>query len=106
MARTRCVFERAQVRSRVGMSVCTCVCHHHSPVDSYLCVYVYVAILQLHKAVILLLIMKYFVLKNSIVFPYNYTMQPSQQPTQRKSLTGHAHYLRHQLNRLMRGRML
>ena len=30
-------------------------------------------------------------------------MQPSQQPTQRKSLTGHAHYLRHQLKRLMRG---
>ena len=30
-------------------------------------------------------------------------MQPSKQPTQRKSLTGHAHYLRHQLKRLMRG---
>ena len=30
-------------------------------------------------------------------------MQPSQQPTQRKSLTGHTHYLRHQLKRLMRG---
>ena len=27
-------------------------------------------------------------IKNSIVFPYNYTMQPSQQPTQKKSLTG------------------
>ena len=30
-------------------------------------------------------------------------MQPSQQPTQRKSLIGHAHYLRHQLKKLMRG---
>ena len=63
------------------------VCHHHSPVDCFLCVYVcsYVYAntaewLWLHKAVILLLIMKYFVvcIKNSIVFPYNYTMQQSQ----------------------------
>ena len=30
-------------------------------------------------------------------------MQLSQQPSQRKSLTGHAHYLRHQFKRLMRG---
>ena len=44
-----------------------------------------------------------FCIKNSIVFPYNYTMQPSQQPTQRKSLTGHAHYLHHRLKRLMCG---
>ena len=42
-------------------------------------------------------------IKKSIVFPYNYTLQPSQQPTQRESLTGRAHYLRHQLKRLMRG---
>ena len=30
-------------------------------------------------------------------------MQPSQLPTQRKSLIGQAHYLRHQLKKLMRG---
>ena len=37
----------AHVRSRVGMGVCmrVCVCHHHSPVDSFLCVYVSICML-------------------------------------------------------------
>ena len=52
------------------MSACVCesVWHRHSPVDSYLYVNVYVYVntaerLRLHKTVILLLIMKYFVSK-------------------------------------------
>ena len=64
------------------MAVCVCVCvrHHHSTVDSYLCVYVCVGMyaniaecLQLQKAVILLLIMKYFVLK---MISYFHTTAP------------------------------
>ena len=49
-------------RSRVGMRVCMCL----SPLLVWVCMYMYVNAverLRLHKAVILLLIMKYFVLK-------------------------------------------
>ena len=45
------------------------------------CMYTYVnnaERLRLHKAVILVLIMKYFVVKN-LVHPHNYTVQPYQQ---------------------------
>ena len=41
----RCVSVCAYVRSRVGMGVCMCVCHHHSPVDSFLCVYASICML-------------------------------------------------------------
>ena len=69
-ARTICVCVRAHVRLRVGMSVCMCVCPASSLSRQQLlvcvCVYMYANIverLRLQKAVILLLIMKYFVLK-------------------------------------------
>ena len=68
--RTICVCVRAHVRLRVGMSVCMCVCPTSSLSRQQLlacvCVYMYTNTaerLRLHKAVILLLIMKYFVLK-------------------------------------------
>ena len=71
-ARTICVCVRAHVRLRVGMSVCMCVCPASSLSCQQLlvcvCVYMYANTaerLQLHKTVILLLIMKYFVLKIS-----------------------------------------
>ena len=69
-ARTICVCVRAHVRLRVGMSVCMCVCPASSLSRQQLlvcvCVYMYANTaewLRLHKTVILLLIMKYFVLK-------------------------------------------
>ena len=69
-ARTICVCVRAHVRLRVGMSVCMCVCPASSlsrqQLLVYVCVYMYANTaerLQLHKAVNLLLIMKYFALK-------------------------------------------
>ena len=69
-ARTICVCVRAHVRLRVGMSVCMCVCPASSLSCQQLlvCVCVYMNAntaerLRLHKAVILLLIRKYFVLK-------------------------------------------
>ena len=65
-----CVCVRAHVRLRVGMSVCMYVCPASSLSRQQLlvcvCVYMYANTaerLRLHKAVILLLIMKYFVLK-------------------------------------------
>ena len=68
-ARTICVCVRAHVRLRVGMSVCMCVCPASSLSRQQLlvcvCVYMYANTaerLRLHKAVILLLIMNYFVL--------------------------------------------
>ena len=72
-ARTICVCVRAHVRLRVGMSVCMCVWPASSLSRQQLlvcvCVYMYANTaerLQLDKAVILLLIMKYFVLKYRI----------------------------------------
>ena len=69
-ARTVCVCVHAHVRLRVGISVCICVCPASSLSRQQLlecvCVYMYANTaerLRLHKAVILLLIMKYFVLK-------------------------------------------
>ena len=87
----RCVSVCAHVRSRVGMGVCmgvcmcayVCVCHHHSPVDSFL--WVYESICMLTPLNDCDYIRQYFTvnyevlyIKNVIVFPYNYTMQPSQ----------------------------
>ena len=54
------------------------VCHFPSPINSYLgvCVYMYMYVntterMRLQKAVVLVLIMKYFVLKISLIFPGN-----------------------------------
>ena len=60
------------------MCVCVYVRHHHSPVNSYLCAYVCICMLTPlndcdYKAVILLLIMKYFVLK---MISYSHTTAP------------------------------
>ena len=91
-----CAFVHSYVRSRVRMGVC--VRHHHSPQlrkikGKHGCVYVCPAsslyrrqllvcvcmygniteCLQLHKSVILLLIMKYFVLK---ILSYSHTTTP------------------------------
>ena len=73
-----CVFVNA--RSKVGMGVCVCVCHSSSPVYSYLCVFVckYMHVnaakrLQLHTAVILVLIVKYSVLK---IVSYSHATTP------------------------------
>ena len=90
----------AHARSRVGMGVCMCVRvrHHHSPqlrkikgkhgcvctasslysrqllVCVCMCMYANIAeCLQLHKAVIFLLIMKYFVLK---IVSHSHTTTP------------------------------
>ena len=71
------------VRSRVGMGVCMCVCYHHSPVENFLRVYVRTCMLTpLNNCDY---IRQYFTgnyeavcIKNGIVFPYDYTMQPSQ----------------------------
>ena len=67
------MFVRAHVRLRVGMSVCMCVCPASSLSRQQLlvcvCVYMYANTaeqLRLHKAVILLLTMKYFVLEYRI----------------------------------------
>ena len=96
--------------------VYVCVCHFRFQVNSYLCVYVYICmymyvntveLLQLHKVIILLLMMKYFVLK---IISYSHTTtpcnlinkQPANNPTQQKSPTGHTHQLRLNLQRLMR----
>ena len=91
----RCVSVCAHVRSRVGMGVCmcayVCVCNHHSPVDSFLCVYVSICMLTpLNDCDY---IRQYFTdnyevlcIINGIVFPHNYIMQPSQQPTERKKM--------------------
>ena len=69
-AHTICVCVRAHVRLRVGMSVCMCVRPASSLSRQQLLVCVCVNMyantaerLRLHKAVILLLIMKYFVIK-------------------------------------------
>ena len=91
------------------------VCYFSSPIDSYLCVcicmYMYVNTterLRFHKAVILLLIMKYFVLK-TIFYSHTTTpcnlikSSPPNGPTQRKSPTGHTRWLCLNLQRLMRG---
>ena len=79
-ARTRCVCVRAHIRLRVGMSVCMCVCPASSLSRQQLlvcvCVYMYANTaeqLRLHKTVILLLIMKYFVLKMIL---YSHTTAP------------------------------
>ena len=67
-----CVCVCAHVRSRVGIGVCMCVCVcpasslSHQQLLVCVCVYMYANTaeqLRLHKAVIILLIMKYFVLK-------------------------------------------
>ena len=74
----------AHARSRVGMGVCMCVClSSSSPVDSFLCVYVSICMLTpLNDCDY---IRQYFTanyevlcIKNGIVFPYIYIMQPSQ----------------------------
>ena len=79
-ARTICVCVRAHVRLRVGMSVCMSVCPASSLSRQQLlvcvCVYMYANTaerLRLHKAVISLLIMKYFVLKMIL---YSHTTTP------------------------------
>ena len=56
--------------------VYVCVRHHHSPINSYLCAYMYANTaerLRLYEAVILLLIMKYFVIK---MISYSHTTAP------------------------------
>ena len=78
--RDECVF--VHVRASLGMGVCMCVSSSLSSRQLLVsvCMYMYANAaewLQLHKAFILLLIMKYFVLHN-LVFSYNYTMQPDQ----------------------------
>ena len=60
-----------------------CVCHHRSPVDSFLCVYVCICMLTpLNDCDYIrqYSIVNYEVLciKNGIVLQYNYTLQPSQ----------------------------
>ena len=66
----RCVCVCAHVKPRVGTGVCTCVClwSSLSRLQLLVCVCMYMHAntaerLRLHKAVMLLLIMKYFVLK-------------------------------------------
>ena len=75
----------AHVRSRIGMGVCMCmyVCHHHSPVDSFLCVYVSICMLTPLNACDYIrqcftVNYKVLCIKNGIVFSYIYIMQPSQ----------------------------
>ena len=73
----------------VWVCVSVFVCHFPSPVDSYVCIcvcmYMYVKIakrLRLHKAVILPLIMKYYVLKSLIQTRLNHaTLSVSSLPT-------------------------
>ena len=67
----------------MGVCVCVRVCHHHYPVDSFLCMYVCICMLTpLNDCdyIRLYFTVNYEVLciKNGIVFPYNYNMQPSQ----------------------------
>ena len=79
----RCVrLYTCKIKGRHGC-VYMCVCHHHSLINSFLCVYVCICTLTplndcdyIRKY----LTIKYEVLciKTGIVFPYNYTMQPSQ----------------------------
>ena len=93
-----CVFVYARSRV-VWVCVCACFCHFPSPVDSHLCVcmHMYVNIterLRLHKAVTLLVIMKYFVLKtvsySNTTTPYNLiNKQSANSSTERKSQTVH-----------------
>ena len=75
-ARTVCVCVRVHVRLRVEMSVCMCVCPASSLSRQQLLVYMYANTaerLRLHKTAILLLIMKYFVLK---MISYSHTTAP------------------------------
>ena len=75
-ARNRCVCVRAHVRLRVGMSVCPASSLSRQQLLVCVCVYMYANTakrLRLHKTVILLLIMKYFVLK---MISYSHTTAP------------------------------
>ena len=76
----------------MGVCMCVCVWHHHSTIDSYLCVYANIAeCLQLHKAVILLLIMKNFVLKvvlhSHTTTPCNFLSSPLKENHSQDTLT-------------------
>ena len=103
LPRCTCVCAR-KIKGECGrVHVYESVCHLHSTADSYLCVYVcsymYVNIaerLWLHKAVILLLIIKYFVLKIVSCFHTStlcniFNKRSAKRPTQRKSPTGYSH---------------
>ena len=82
----RCVSVCAHVRSRVGMGVCmggvcVCVCHHHSPVDSFFCVYESICMLTPlndcdYIRQYFTVNYRVFCIKNGIVFPYNFLSSP------------------------------
>ena len=63
--------------------VYVCVCHLHSPVDSYLCVNVCMCMLTplndyAYTRQFLTVNYEVLCIKNSLVFSYNYTIQPHQ----------------------------
>ena len=87
-----CLYTR-KIKGRYGcVYVCVCVCHYHSPVNSFL--YVYVCTCMLTSLNDCDYIRQYLTvncevlcIKNDVVFPYNYTMQPFQQPHAKKKMS-------------------